>query len=64
VKPLWSYRPHYNLTLSSTLDATVPVVRTIDGERTGMMMRWPLIHIWVGGWTGEVRDSQRQGGDA
>jgi putative SOS response-associated peptidase YedK len=41
VKPWWSY--------SSTLDATVQVVRTIDGERTCMMMRWPLIHTWAAG---------------
>lgn len=49
VPSLWAFQAHYNITPTDRLTPNVPVVRAVDGERTGVMMRWPLIPEWCRG---------------
>lgn len=39
IQPLWTFQASYNVAPTHS----IPVVRTQDGRRTGVMMRWGLI---------------------
>jgi|SRR5579872_4094814 len=49
VLPLWSYSPHFNITLTSRLEPNVPAIHVVDRQRVGRMMRWPLIRASLHG---------------
>jgi putative SOS response-associated peptidase YedK len=45
VQPLWTFSPSYNVAPTQL----VPVIRTQEGQRTGIMMRWGLIPYFAKG---------------